>query len=98
MTYATRKIPRIASAAFFSASLSASAAVPALAQSGNGYGLNGLKSYDASVATPANGLARVIRSENQHPTGARPKFQPDISPAVTIHAYGAVVVDSTIRR
>ncbi|HEY0145333.1 MAG: hypothetical protein WDN29_13805 [Methylovirgula sp.] len=93
MPYATDKILRIAFAAF----LGGAAAAPALAQSGNGYGLSGLKSYDAPLA-PANGLARVIRSENQSPTGMPRKFKPDIGPAVTVHAFGEVIVDSTMRR
>jgi hypothetical protein len=95
MDGATRKILRIAFAGFL---LGGSVAVPAWAQSGNGYGLSSLKSYNTPLAPPANGLARVIRSENPNPTSLPRKFKPDSAPAVTVHAYGAVFVDSTIRR
>ncbi|MEJ0052258.1 MAG: hypothetical protein WDN02_13800 [Methylovirgula sp.] len=95
MLCATGKILRLAFGAYLGAS---AAAAPALAQSGNGYGLSGLKSYDASLAPPANGLARVIRSENQSPASTPRKFKPDIGPAVTVHAFGEVIVDSTMRR
>jgi hypothetical protein len=90
----TCKILRIAFAI-----LLGGAAAPALAQSSGGYGLSGLKSYDAPIAPPANGLARVIRSENQTPTNTPSKFKPDMPPVtIAIHGYGEVIVDSTTRR
>jgi hypothetical protein len=74
-------------------------AAPALAQSDNSYGLSGVKSYDAPLAPPANGLARVIRSEKQPSTNTPSKFRPDTPPfTIAIHGYGEVIVDGTTRR
>lgn len=89
----TCKILRIAFAILLGAP-----AVPALAQSSGGYGLSGLKSYDAPIAPSANGLAKVIRSENQTPTNTPSKFKPDTPPVtIAIHGYGEVIVDSSTR-
>jgi hypothetical protein len=93
MPHLTGKILRIV----FAASLGG-AAVPALAQSGNGYGLSDLKSYDAPLAPPANGLARVIRSENQSSTPTPRKFKADNGLTVTLGGYGEAFVGSTTRR
>jgi hypothetical protein len=87
----TDKILRIAFAA-----LVGGVAVPALAQSG--YGLSDLKSYDAPLAPPANGLARVIRSENQSAAATPRKFKLNNGLTVTIGGYGEAVVGSTTRR
>jgi hypothetical protein len=93
MHYLTGKILRIA----FAVSLGGAAA-PAFAQSGSGYGLSDLKSYEAPLAPPANGLAQVIRSENQTQASAPRKFKPNNGLTVTIGGYGEAVVGSTTRR
>jgi hypothetical protein len=90
----TCKILRIAFAV-----LLGSPAASALAQSSGGYGLSGLKSYDAPITPPANGLARIIRSEKQPSTNTPSKFRPDTPPfTIAIHGYGEVIVDGTTRR
>jgi hypothetical protein len=89
----TDKILRLAFAA-----LLGGVAAPALAQSGSGYGLSDLKSYDAPLAPPANGLARVIRSENQSAAPTPRKFKLNNGLTVTIGGYGEAVVGSTTRR
>ncbi len=72
------------------------AAGPSLAQ--DAYGLTKLKPYEAAVtAPPANGLARVIRSQKPQADGAPRPFKPNGGPAFSIHAAGAVMIDSTIR-
>lgn len=72
------------------------AAAPVLAQSGNE--LSGLKPYDAPLAPPANGLARVIRSENQNQAGQQRKFKPAGGLTVTIGGFAEMGVGSTTRR
>jgi hypothetical protein len=93
MLHLTGKTLRIAFTA-----LLGGAAAPALAQSGNGYGLSDLKSYDAPLASPANGLARVIRSETQTRASVPRKFKADNGLTVTLGGYGEAVVGSTTRR
>jgi hypothetical protein len=73
-----------------------STALPALAQSASAYDLSGLKAYDAPIAPPANGLARVIRSEKQ-PAVTPSKFKPAPPVTVSIGCYGEVVVGSRSR-
>jgi len=79
------------------ASLGGLAAGPALAQ--DAYGLTNLKPYGGAVAAPpANGLARVIRSQKPEANGAPHKAKPGSDPSFTIHASGAMMIDSTIHR
>ncbi|MEW6437003.1 MAG: hypothetical protein AB1508_07515 [Pseudomonadota bacterium] len=79
------------------ASLGGLAAGPALAQ--DAYGLTHLKPYGGAVAaSPANGLARVIRSQKSEADGEPHKTKPATDPSFTIHASGAVMIDSTFGR
>ena len=68
---------------------------PALAQ--DPYGLTNLKPYHGSVAPPANGLAAVIRSQKPETNGAAGKAKPYDQPLFTIHASGALMIDSVMR-
>jgi hypothetical protein len=75
------------------AGLGGVAACPAMAQ--DAYGLTNLKPYGGAVgAPPANGLARVIRSQKPETSGAPPKAKWGSEPWLTIHASGAVMIDS----
>jgi hypothetical protein len=72
------------------------AAGPVAAQSQSSYGF---KPFDGRLAaTPANGLDKVIRSEKSGPGANIPQAKPDGAPVVRLHAYGAVMVESTLRR